>query len=153
MDKKLLNEINTKINLQEEFAEFLGVALEDIPAELLEMGRALALEPMDNMGRASHDRAGEMDWRKGMQGGKEAPYKPKTYRDPTRGGMPTSAQRADAQQGDFVVVNGKPVKIVDKKEMFGGNQFVYLQGMQKPVIADRLNLHKRVGKVNVFSLK
>lgn len=155
MTDKLLSEINEEINKKAEFATWFGMPIENIPQEILDEAFGQGALGMVDMGGESRREArrGEQEWRTEMQpGGREAPYQAKTYRDPTRGGEPTMSPGSEANVGDFVVVDGKPVKIVDKKTMFGGNNFVYLQGMQKPVIADRLNLHKKVGRVNVFAI-
>lgn len=155
----LITEINTEIQLKEAFAEFLGVELADIPAELLDEamgGRTLGMADMDPEMGAARGRAAELDWVSDMKSRQDAAKKrPSTFRDPTKGGAPAAMrpEMEDPKAGDFVVVGGKPVKIVDIKQMFGGMDFVYLQGVRKPVMMDRLNLHKRVGKVNVFSLK
>lgn len=155
MDTNLFVEINTEIKLKEDLATTIGIAVEDIPQEILDeaIGGALSMSQMDNMSARKHDKAGEMEWRRDMQGGKEGLNKSKTYRDPAQGGAPTMTKDADGPStGDFVIVNGKPTKIVDTKLMFGGNEFVYLQGAKKPIIADRLKLHKSVGDINVFAI-
>lgn len=157
MERSLITEINTEINLKEEFASWLGVALANIPAELLDeaLGGALGMTSMGGMGDTRREaRRGEQEWRAQAQGGKEAPYKPTgAFRDPTKGGAPEMMQNDAVDVGDFVVVQGRPVKVVDKQNKFGGNEFVYLQGMQKPIIVDRLTLDKKVGKVKVFSVR
>jgi len=154
----LITEINTEIQLKEAFASWLGVDLADIPKELLDealpgpVGLAGPGEPMS----AAKGRAAERSWAQELAARQDkAKERPSTFRDPRTGGTPTMAaqpEMEDPKAGDFVVIGGKPVKIVDKKNTFG-NDFVYLQGVQKPVIVDRLSLAKRVGKVNVFSLK
>jgi len=156
--ENLITEINTEIKLKEAFAEFLGMDLADIPAELIAeaMGGALGLSGPGERLSAAQGRASEMDWVQDMQARKDkAQDRPSTFRDPRKGGEPTMNRQPegeDPKAGDFVVVGGKPVKIVDTKTMFGNSKFAYLQGVKSPVMMDRLALAKRVGKVNVFNL-
>ena len=127
-------------------------------AELLDEamgGRTLGMADVNPEQGAAKGRAAELDWISDMKARQDtAKKRPSTFRDPTKGGAPASMpEMEDPKAGDFVVVGGKPIKIVDIRQMFGGMDFVYLDGVRKPVMLDRLNLHKRVGKVNVFSLK
>ena len=156
MDNSLLTEINTEINLKEEFAEWIGIAYADIPEEILtEAGfqnRTLGM-PINNPGgtqSAARGRASEMDWVQSMKGDQER-QKPSTYRDPTTGNpeMARAEQGADPKAGDFVVVDGQPMKVADVKQIYG-DSFIYVQGMKKPIIVSNLKLAKRVGKINVF---
>ncbi len=155
MTKSLLIDINAEIKLKEDFAEWLGVSFENIPEEILAeagfAGRTLGM-PLNNPGgplSAAKGRSQEMDWVQGLKGDQERD-KPSTYRDPLTA-QPEMADRGeDPKSGDFIVVDGQPMKIKDVKQMYGNN-FAYVQGMQKPVMVDNLELAKRVGKVNVFN--
>ena len=154
--ENLITNINAEIQIKEAFAEFLGVDLADIPAELLDeaMGRSLGLAGPGERVSAAKARAGEMDWVADMKARQDkAQARPSTFRDPRKGGEPTmNTQPEDPKAGDFVLVGGRPVKIVDTKTMFGNSRFAYLQGEQSPVMMDRLALAKRVGNKNIFKL-
>jgi len=150
MDKSILTQINEEIKQKAEFASWLGVALEDIPQELLD--EAFGNADMGGMS-AAQAKAGERSWAQELAAGKPE-GRPSTFRDPRKGGAPEMAAKPetpDPNVGDFVLINGKPVKIVNKTQTFG-NDFVYLQGAQKPVMVDRLQPVKKVGKLNVFAI-
>jgi hypothetical protein len=129
------------------------ISTDEILAEAGMMGRSLGM-PLNNPGgheSAAKGRAGERDWVQGLA--KDKKNIASTFRDSTQGGNPTMTPRAEAQAGDFVVVAGKPTKIRDVKQMYGNDSFAYLEGQQKPIITSRLELAKRVGKINVFKIK
>lgn len=148
MDKTLFEEINEEIKLKSDLAESIGVDIKDLPQELINeiMGGALGMtEPADV--RAGKARAGEREWRNDLsQRQQAAKERQGQFRAP-------EAAQHEANVGDFVVVGGKPMKIIDKKKMFGDSEFVYLQGARKPVMVDNLKLAKKVGNVKVFTHK
>lgn len=157
MTKSLLTEINAEINLKEEFAKWIGLPLEIIPEELIAeaglQGAVLGM-PTNNPGgplSAARGRSQEMDWVQGLKGD-QARQKPSTYRDPMTKNPEMASQDAVPKAGDFVVVDGQPMKVNDVKQMFGNDEFVYVQGMKSPIMANRLKLQKRVGKLNVFGM-
>ena len=152
MTDNLIREINKRNNIITEFCDHFKVKRTDIPKDLLE---SLINEAQSD---DQNDLRADSEWRQGVIGGPEpGPTGDVTFRSreggPRRIQVPSNPSASEGPQpGEFIVVNGRPEKIVDVYSQFGNTSVKVTKkdGSTEVFLANELAPYRTIGKVRIY---